>query len=77
LFEGILSAYQRHGYEAGYSRAVHDVRSALTLATAEFIRQRRIIDPAFRALLRDLESFIQQQMHASANREFVEGGLGI
>jgi hypothetical protein len=77
VFGGVFGAYQRHGYEAGYSHAVHDVVGSVALAAADFLREHRDAPQEVREVLRQFEALVQLRLEALITNHFVEGGLGI
>ena len=77
LLDGVLIAYRHQGFEAGHAIARHEARSAILLATADFIRDHAQGDLAVRQLLCEFQAYLDQRLAAAATHDFVENGLGI
>ena len=87
----VLGVYERHGYEAGYRRAVQDVLLSLLGVTEQFIRERGLnpggtpgataseTDAAnLRRVVWALREDLERRFERDRNASgFVEGGLGI
>jgi hypothetical protein len=88
----VLGVYERHGYDAGYRRAVQDVLLSLLGVTEQFIRERGVNGAAapgattqsdndaadLRRVVWALREDLERRFERDKNASgFVEGGLGI
>jgi hypothetical protein len=77
LVDGVLEAYRREGYEAGYRRARNDLLADFVLISREFIRDLPTPAPELRQILRKFEQHLEGSMSDRSHfREFTDG-LGI
>lgn len=77
---GVLGVYERHGYAAGYRRAVHDVRLSLLGVAEDLVRARGLSAEAAAHLRRAVwaaAEALPTEPGAIPRAGYVEGGLGI
>ena len=77
VVDGLLEAYRREGYEAGYRRARNDLLADFVLISREFIRDLPTPVPDLRQIIRKFEQHLEGSMSDRSHfREFTDG-LGI
>ena len=62
LFGSVLGVYERHGYDAGYRRALGDALMSLTLFAEELIRDRPGLTPDARRNVREIVRALEQEI---------------
>lgn len=83
VFEGVVGAYRRQGYDDGYRQAVRDVLASLVAASETFIREQPTAAQSdLRRVVLGFEGFLEQRLRrlpgsSGLAAAYVEGGLGI
>ena len=78
VLAGVIEAYRRGGFDAGYQRATQDLHANLVLISEEFLREQASSGQELRKVLYAFVDRLERQLDRNARTHaYVEGGLGI
>jgi len=75
---GVIEAYRREGFDAGYQRATQDLLACLVLSSEQFLCEQASSGQELRRVLYAFVDRLERQLDRNAQAHgYVEGGLGI